>query len=114
MSQEMKEGMVRRLPMYATDLPDAVDMAAQCNITQFKTGGKKQGVIGIGNQFLANCKIMASFENGVVSISVHSQRPFMVSVRLDEMMALLKEAADYHMEVTPGKGENKKEEPENE
>ena len=35
----------------------------------------------------------------------------MVSVRLDEMMALLKEAADYSMEVRPRKsGEKEKEE----
>ena len=86
---------IRRLPKVGMGDPDdGVEMMAQCmNFTV-----KDKEVTGVGSQHLANCKMMASFENGVVSISVRDGRPFMVSVRLDEMMALLKEAADYRNE----------------
>lgn len=101
MSQETK-GNIRRVPKGCEGIPeDGVEMMAKCTITNFTV--KKKEVTGIGSQMLANCKMMASFDTGVVSISVRGQRPFMVSVRLDEMMALLKEAADYSMEVNPCK-----------
>ena len=96
MSEKMDEG-IRRLPKTTmVDPEDGVELMAKCQMTNFTV--KKKEVVGIGSQYLANCKMMASFENGVVSISVRGSRPFMVSVRLDEMMALLKEAADYHNE----------------
>lgn len=109
MSQETK-GNIRRVPKGCEGIPeDGVEMMAKCTITNFTV--KKRKVTGIGSQTLANCKMMASFDTGVVSVSVRGQRPFMVSVRLDEMMALLKEAADYSMEVKPRKlGEKEKEE----
>lgn len=94
MSEKITEG-IRRLPKVAMGDPeDGVELMAKCQMTNFTV--KKKKVVGVGSQRLANCKMMASFENGVVSISVRGERPFMVSVRLDEMMALLKEAADYH------------------
>lgn len=106
MSEE-KAGTINRLPKSgANDPEDGVEMMAKCNVTNFKVKDKE--VVGIGSQHLANCKMMASFDNGVVSISVRDGRPFMVSVRLDELMALLKEAADYHNE------NNQKEEKSNE
>lgn len=90
-------GAIRRLPKVGMGDPDdGVEMMAQCNVMNFTVKDKE--VTGIGSQHLANCKMMASFENGVVSISVRDGRPFMVTVRLDEMMALLKEAADYRNE----------------
>ena len=90
-------GAIRRLPKVGMGDPDdGVEMMAQCNVMNFTVKDKE--VTGVGSQHLANCKMMASFENGVVSISVRDGRPFMVSVRLDELMALLKEAADYHKE----------------
>ena len=96
MSEKIAEG-IRRLPKVAIGDPeDGVELMAKCQMTNFTV--KKKKVVGVGSQHLANCKMMASFENGVVSISVRGGRPFMVSVRLDEMMALLKEAADYHNE----------------
>ena len=68
-------GTIRRLPKVGMGDPDdGVEMMAQCNVMNFKV------------------------EKGVVSISVRDGRPFMVSVRLDELMALLKEAADYRNE----------------
>lgn len=96
MSEKSYEGILRLPKVSAVDPEDGVEMMAKCQITNFTV--KKQEVVGIGSQHLGNCKMMASFENGVVSISVRDSRPFMVSVRLDEMMALLKEAADYHNE----------------
>ena len=103
MSEKMDEG-IRRLPKTTAEDPtDGVELMAKCQMTNFTV--KKKEVVGVGSQYLANCKMMASFENGVVSISVRGSRPFMVSVRLDEMMALLKEAADYHNEKFEEGGE---------
>ena len=104
MMNEKTGGGVRRLPKVSMGDPeDGVELMAKCQMTNFTV--KKKEVVGVGNQHLANCKMMASFENGVVSISVRGGRPFMVSVRLDEMMALLKEAADYHNEKFEKGGE---------
>lgn len=101
---EKTGGGVRRLPKITMGDPqDGVELMAKCQMTNFTV--KKKDVVGVGSQYLANCKMMASFENGVVSISVRGSRPFMVSVRLDEMMALLKEAADYHNEKFEEGGE---------
>lgn len=104
MSQQ-PEGTIRRVPA-GEEARDGVEMVAKCTVTNFTV--KKKEVTGIGSQMLANCKMMASFENGVVSISVRGGRPFMVSVRLDEMMALLKEAAYYNMEAFPRESEEEK------
>lgn len=88
---------IRRLQKETMGDPeDGVEMLAKCNVMNFKVS--KNEVVGIGSQHIANCKLLASFDNGVVSISIRDGRPFMVSVRLDELMALLKEAADYHNE----------------
>jgi hypothetical protein len=108
MSKNVEDtGAIRRLPKTGVGDPDdGVEMMAQCNVMNFTVKGKE--VTGIGSQHIANCKMMASFENGVVSISVRDGRPFMVSVRLDELMALLKEAADYRNE-----NDQKKKEEEN-
>lgn len=113
MSKE-PENTIRRVPAGESEAPDGVEMMAKCTITNFTV--KKKEVVGIGSQCLADCKMMASFENGVVSISVRGARPFMVSVRLDEMMALLKEAADYNLEAVPREegAEEEKEEKANE
>lgn len=94
------ESSIRRLQKTAAGEPeDGVEMMAKCSVMNFTV--KKNKVTGVGSQRLANCKLMASFENGVVSVSVRGDRPFMVSVRLEEVMALLKEAADYNLEKYP-------------
>jgi len=104
MMNEKTGGGIRRLQKVSMGDPeDGVELMAKCQMTNFTV--KKKEVVGVGSQHLANCKMMASFENGVVSISVRGGRPFMVSVRLDEMMALLKEAADYHNEKFEEGGE---------
>lgn len=101
MTDEM--GTISRIPAELSDTPDGVEMMAKCNVTNFKIKNKQ--VTGMGSQYLANCKLLASFDNGVLSVSVRTERPFIVSVRLDEVMALLKEAADYHKEVATDEGE---------
>lgn len=104
MSEE-KTGAIKRLPKVAMGDPeDGVEMMAQCNVMNFTVSKKK--VTGVGSQHLASCKMMASYDNGVVSVSVRGEKPFMVSVRLDELMSLLKEAADYHKEIRPKEEEN--------
>lgn len=71
---------------------DGVELEAKCAITRF-TGenGKPESIESMA---IEQCKILASYELGTVSVSVHKDRPFMVSVRLDELMALLWAAAD--------------------
>lgn len=97
---EEKTGTIKRLPKVEMGDPeDGVEMMAQCSVTNFAVSKNK--VTGVDSQLLANCKIMASFDNGVVSVSVRGENPFMVSVRLDELMSLLKETADYHKEIRP-------------
>lgn len=98
MSKNVEEaGGIRRLQKAGPGDPaDCVEMMAKCNVMNFTVKGKE--VVGIGSQHIANCKMLASFDGEVVSISVRDGRPFMVSVRLDELMSLLKEAADYHKE----------------
>lgn len=91
-------GIVRRVPLSASGVRDGVEMMAQTAMAVFE---KKEGeVVGIGNIGNLPCKMMASYENGMFSISVRGNDPFMVSVRLDELMALLKAAADYHTEAS--------------
>ena len=75
MNEKTGEG-VRRLPKVSMGDPeDGVELMAKCQMTNFTV--KKKEVVGVGSQHLANCK----------------------------MMALLKEAADYHNEKFEEGGE---------
>jgi hypothetical protein len=61
-------GTIRRLQKAGVGDPDdGVEMMAQCNVVNFTVNDKE--VTGIGSQHLANCKMMASFENGLPSRS---------------------------------------------
>lgn len=88
---------VSRVPKGKSGTTDAVQMLTKCSVVNFTVNGKNE-VTGLGSQNLANCKLLASFENGTVSVSIRGANPHMVTVRLDEMMTLLKEAADFSME----------------
>ena len=95
MSNE-KEQTIRRVPREESGVKDSVEALGKCSIAEFdKTNGE---VTGVRKVYVEDCKIMASYENGTFSVSVRGETPFMVSVRLDETMALLKEAAEYAME----------------
>lgn len=105
MSQE-ETVEIRRVPAAESGTPDGVELLAKCNVTSF---AEKENTVTISGHQVENCKMLASFENGIVSISVRGKKRFMVSVRLGEMMALIKAAADYNREVDPQrKGEGKK------
>lgn len=91
MSKEPDSGVIRKVPKAESGLTDCVEMFANANVTAFiRKKGKIQDIAGSG---IAKCRMTASYESGVVSISLRSGKPLMVSVRLDEMMALLQAAA---------------------
>lgn len=68
---------------------DGVSLKANCVVTDFQNQGR---AVKIKKQKVLPCSIKASYEIGTVSISVRD-RKFMVAVRLDEMMEILREAA---------------------
>ncbi len=78
---------------------DGVTLEAKCIITRFST--VKNAAVGIKSQEMADCNIKASMELGIMSISIPG-RAQMIAVRLDEVMAVLKEAADAANDVAAG------------
>ena len=97
MSKEPESGVIRNVPKGQSGVSDAVELFANANVTAFsRKKGKIQGIAGSG---IAKCRMTASYETGVVSISLRSGKPLMVSVRLDEMMALLQSASMRAAEV---------------
>ena len=83
---------------------DGVALGAKCIVTRFSTAKNK--VVSIKSQEMADCSIKASMEHGIMSISVPG-RAQMVSIRIDEAMAVLKEAADAANDVAAGRKEGK-------
>lgn len=65
--------------------------------TKFVVNGKKQ-TCRMKSQGTLDCRVMASYDDGVVSITVPSKAT-MVSVRLDELTAILHEASIKALEV---------------
>ena len=88
---------VTRIPAPVSGLADAVELRAKCAVARYRT---KNGLaVSVkGKPRLHPCKIMASYSEGTVSVSV-PETAFSVTVRLDEVMAVLKEAADVSREV---------------
>lgn len=83
---------IKRVPLEVSGLHDAVELMASCAIARYKT--KDGAVICVkGTPRIHPCKLMASYEDGTLSVSV-PETGFMVSIRLDEAMALMMEAAD--------------------
>ena len=83
---------------------DGVALGAKCIVTRFSTAKNK--VVSIKSQEMADCSIKASMELGIMSISVPG-RAQMVSIRIDEAMAVLNEAADAANDVAAGRKEGK-------
>lgn len=79
---------------------DGVELHTRCVVTKFRAekGGK---LAGITEQELASCKILASMMGGTVGISIPGKCR-MVSVRIDELMAVLMEAAAAANEMCAG------------
>ena len=86
-----KENKVNVVPKNESGLSDCVELYANANVTVFQKDGRQAYRIAGGKT--VKCRMMASYESGIVSISLRGDAPLMVSVRLDEMMELLKEAA---------------------
>lgn len=97
MSKEPETGVIRNVPKSKSGVNDGVELFAKATVTSFASKGKQ--VTGISGAGVADCRMLASYETGVVSISLRSGKPLMVSVRLDEMMALLQAAATRSAEV---------------
>lgn len=88
---------IKRVPFEASGLNDAVELMASCSVARFKLD-KSGRPIGIkGTPRVHPCKIMASYDGGTVSLSVQEVGT-MVSVRLDELMAVLHEASAAALE----------------
>lgn len=86
---------------------DGVELLAKCVVTKFTVN--KKGFTGISSQEVADCKIKASFELGTVGISIPGKAK-MVSVRIDELMGVLMEAAAVAGAQAPGGEEEEKSE----
>lgn len=100
MYSKPERGVIRSVPKAECGLSDCVELFANASVAVFR---RKKGETPGGG--VAECRMTASYESGVVSISLRSGRPLMVSVRLDEMMALLQAAAAH----AAGLGEQTKE-----
>ncbi len=76
---------IERIPEVVSGVKDGVALDAQCMHIMFLEDKMAQQLLP--------CTILTSWDNGVVSISfsIDGQKQ-MVSVRLDELIALLKEA----------------------
>lgn len=86
---------IERVPEKESGMKDSVQFCCNCVLTRFSiTGGKKR----IRNMKMHPCKILASAENGTVSISVGGAE-IQVAVRMDEIMAVAAEAVKYGMEI---------------
>lgn len=76
---------IQRVPEEVSGVKDGVALDAQCMHSKFLEDNMAQQLLP--------CRILTSWENGVVSITycVDEQKQ-MISVRLDELLALLGEA----------------------
>ncbi len=83
---------VIRVPARLSGVSDGVELRAKCSVARYRI--KNSVAVSVkGKPRLHPCKIMASYSEGTVSVSV-PETSFSVTVRLDEVMAVLKEAAD--------------------
>jgi len=83
---------VVRVPPEVSGSPDAVELHANCAVVRYRT--RNNVVIGCKDRGrLHPCRIMASYAQGTFTISV-PETGFAVSVRMEEAMAVMKEAAD--------------------
>lgn len=92
MSKGPEIGVIRRVPNDGSGLEDGVEVYVDSAVTHFNRKGGK--VTGINGTDMVPCKMLASLDAGVLSISLRKGKAMMVSVRIDEVMELLKAAAE--------------------
>lgn len=82
---------IKRVSYEASGLHDAVELKANCSVVRVITNdGVVTGVRGKAR--LHPCKLMASYGEGILTISTPAIG-MMLSIRLDEAMTVLMEAA---------------------
>lgn len=77
---------------------DGVRLHTTCAVTRF-TDAEKPEDRKIAEQSLQDCAILASYGEGTISVSVRGDVNMMVSVRIDELFALMKMSADAAIEL---------------
>ena len=92
MSKGPEIGVIRRVPGDGSGIEDGVEVYVNSTVTHFNRKGGK--VTGINGMDMVPCKMLASFDTGVLSISLRKGKAMMVSVRIDEVMELLKAAVE--------------------
>ena len=86
---------ISRVPEEVSGVKDGVALDAQCSYTKFLENGMVPQLLP--------CRMLASWENGVVSVTFDvDEQKQMVSVRLDELLALLGEANAARIDAQKG------------
>lgn len=82
---------VTRVPADVSGIPDAVELRSDCSVSRYRT--KDGAVVSVrGKPRIHPCKIMASYTNGMLTVSV-PETAFSVTVRLDEVIDVVSAAA---------------------
>lgn len=88
---------IKRVPEAVSGVKDGVQMEAKCVHTRYFKNKLKQMVLP--------CSVMASWENGVLSINYTAQgQRQSIGVRLDELLVLLQEANAARIEAAQKEG----------
>lgn len=97
-----EEHSIKRVPANVSGTPDGVELQAMCNVASFAKDNDGNPT-EIAEMKVTGCKMLLSIEQGTLSVSVRDKDkgPYMVTVRTDEVMALLSAGVDYHNEVFP-------------
>lgn len=77
---------------------DGVRLHTDCAATRFAQD-EESGERKIAEQSLQDCAILASYQEGTMSVSVRGDINMMFTVRIDELFALMKMAADASIEL---------------
>jgi len=90
---------IKRDPDFLKGSTDGVMALVQCNVAQFdrqaeKGRGRKRERV-LKAQSNMPCRIKASYSEGTVGFSIR-EIDLLITVRLDELMEVLKEAAEFH------------------
>lgn len=83
---------IERVPLEVSGLHDAVELRANASVAFLKCDKNGTPVKLRKTPELHPCNVMASYEDGTLTVSVR-EIGVMVSIRLDEAMAVIREAA---------------------